>query len=245
MRRGVTLRRLLGEATRFRSSSHGTGQSLAIGFPPRDFAQPHADLGIWQENRQAVLRRVMGQARDPFLASVYGRWHKEIFADLAAVLLGGTASAWGMMEFLAHPAPAVVTYRPGGAHPTGYLRVPILAEMLRRMGFATPPAPSGFGGRSATAATAGAAVADRGAQILMVDDRLPARRGLVTRTRRRHPLFRRGRGGSAAPQCPSAEECRRRRPSAAERQPPCARPRRRSAGTVAPGHPAPRQGRCH
>jgi hypothetical protein len=29
-----------------------------------------------------------------------------------------------------------MTYRPGGAHPTGYLRVLILAEMLRRMNFA-------------------------------------------------------------------------------------------------------------
>jgi hypothetical protein len=29
-----------------------------------------------------------------------------------------------------------MTYRPGGAHPTSYLRVPIMAEMIRRMGFA-------------------------------------------------------------------------------------------------------------
>ncbi len=28
-----------------------------------------------------------------------------------------------------------MTYKPGGAHPTGYLRVLVLAEMLRRMGF--------------------------------------------------------------------------------------------------------------
>ena len=28
-----------------------------------------------------------------------------------------------------------MTYRPGGAHPTGYLRIFILVEMLRRMGF--------------------------------------------------------------------------------------------------------------
>jgi hypothetical protein len=29
-----------------------------------------------------------------------------------------------------------MTYRPGGAHPTAYLRVYLLAEMMRRMGFA-------------------------------------------------------------------------------------------------------------
>jgi len=137
MRRGVSLSRLLGEANPF--------PLIRI---PWDRDQPwqsvflhevahnlQADLGIWQENRQAVLRRVMGSARDPFLATVYGRWHKEIFADLAAILLGGPAAAWGMADFLAHPLPRTLTYRPGGAHPTAYLRVYMLAEMMRRMGF--------------------------------------------------------------------------------------------------------------
>jgi hypothetical protein len=138
MRRGVSLSRLLGEPNPF--------PLIRI---PWDRDQPwqsvflhevahnlQADLGIWQENRQAVLRRVMGSRRDPFLASVYGRWHKEIFADLAAILLGGPAAAWGMADFLAHPQPRTLTYRPGSAHPTAYLRVYLLAEMMRRMGFA-------------------------------------------------------------------------------------------------------------
>lgn len=138
MRRGVQLSRLLGEANPF--------PLIRI---PWDRDQPwqsvflhevahnlQADLGIWQENRQAVLRRVMGRARDPFLASVYGRWHKEIFADLSAILLGGPAAAWGMADFLAHPQPRTLTYRPGSAHPTAYLRVYLLAEMMRRLGFA-------------------------------------------------------------------------------------------------------------
>ena len=94
-----------------------------------------ADLGIWQENRQAVVRRTMRASGDPGLTRIYGLWHKEIFADLAAILLGGPVAAWGMAIFLAHPAPRTMTYRPGGAHPTAYLRVHILAEMLRRLGF--------------------------------------------------------------------------------------------------------------
>lgn len=137
MRRGVQLSRLLGELNPF--------PLIRI---PWDRDQPwqsvflhevahnlQADLGIWQENRQAVLRRIMGSSRDAFLASVYGRWHKEIFADLAAILLGGPAAAWGMADFLAHPQPRTMTYRPGGAHPTAYLRVYLLAEMLRRLDF--------------------------------------------------------------------------------------------------------------
>ena len=137
MRRGVQLSRLLGEANPF--------PLIRI---PWDRDQPwqsvflhevahnlHADLGIWQENRHAVHQRVIANTRDPFLATVYGRWHKEIFADLAALLLGGPAAAWGMADFLAHPQPRTMTYKPGGAHPTAYLRIYLLGEMLRRMGF--------------------------------------------------------------------------------------------------------------
>jgi hypothetical protein len=137
MRRGVTLNRLLGEPNPF----------PVIRIPwdrehPWDSVFLHevahnlqADLGIWQENRSAVVRRLLGRTRDPFQATVYGRWHKEIFADLAALLLGGPVAARGMALFLAHPAPRTLTYRPGSAHPTAYLRVLILAEMLRRMRF--------------------------------------------------------------------------------------------------------------
>ncbi len=137
MRRGVSLSRLLGEANPFpliRIPWDRDHPWQAV-FLHEVAHNLQADLGIWQENRQAVVKRVIGQLRHPFLATVYGRWHKEIWADLAALLLGGPAAAWGMAEFLAHPAPRTMTYRPGGAHPTAFLRVKILAEMLMRMGF--------------------------------------------------------------------------------------------------------------
>ncbi|HYQ46583.1 MAG TPA: hypothetical protein VER11_31660 [Polyangiaceae bacterium] len=137
MRRGVTLSRLLGEANPF----------PIIRIPwdrehPWDAVFLHevahnlqADLRIWQENQQAVQRRVLSIAGDRISAAVYGRWHKEIFADLAALLLGGPAAAWGMALFLAHPSPRAMTFRPGSAHPVSYLRVLMLSEMLRRMNF--------------------------------------------------------------------------------------------------------------
>jgi hypothetical protein len=137
MRRGVTLSRLLGEANPFpviRIPWDRDHPWQAV-FLHEVAHNLQADLGIWQENRQAVLRRVLGMSRDPGLARIYGLWHKEIFADLAAMLLGGPAAAWGMASFLAHPAPRTMTFRPGGAHPTAYLRILILVEMLRRMGF--------------------------------------------------------------------------------------------------------------
>jgi hypothetical protein len=137
MRRGVILNRLLGEPNPFpiiRIPWDRDNPWQAV-FLHEVAHNLQADLGIWQENRQAVLRRTLQASRDPGLMRIYGHWHKEIFADLAAILLGGPASAWGMAIFLAHPAPRTLTFRPGGAHPTAYLRVLILVEMLRRIGF--------------------------------------------------------------------------------------------------------------
>jgi hypothetical protein len=137
MRRGVALARLLGEANPF--------PLIRI---PWDRDQPwqavflhevahnlQADLGIWQETERAVMRRALEASGTPLLTTIWRRWHKEIFADLAAILLGGPAAAWGMAEFLAHPAPRTMTYRPGSAHPVAYLRVFILCEALRRLQF--------------------------------------------------------------------------------------------------------------
>lgn len=137
MRRGVTLSRLLGESNPFpliRIPWDRDNPWQAV-FLHEVSHNLQADMGIWQENKDSVERRMMRTVGDPRIIAVYGRWHKEIFADLAALLLGGPASAWGMMDFLAHPPPKVLTYKPGGAHPTGYLRVLVLAEMLRRLGF--------------------------------------------------------------------------------------------------------------
>jgi hypothetical protein len=137
VRRGVLLSRLLGEPNPFpiiRIPWDRDSPWQAV-FLHEVAHNLQADLGIWQENRQAVIRRLLQRTNDPLITRIYGRWHKEIFADLAALLLGGPAAAWGMAVFLAHPAPRTLTYRPGSAHPTAYLRIHILREMLRRMGF--------------------------------------------------------------------------------------------------------------
>jgi len=137
MRRGVSLARLMGEKNPFPIiripwDRDNPWQSVFLHEVSHNL---QADLGIWQENKDAVSKRLLRDSADPTMISIFSRWHKEIFADLAAILLGGTASAWGMMEFLTHPAPKVMTFRPGGAHPTGYIRVFILAEMLAQLGF--------------------------------------------------------------------------------------------------------------
>jgi len=137
-RRGAVLARLLGETNPFPMiripwDRDNPWQSV---FMHECAHNLQADMRIWQENRSAVAKRIAMTTGDPLLTAIYRRWHKEIFADLAALLLAGPASAWGMALFLAHPAPRALTYRHGGVHPTGFLRGLILAEMLRRMGFA-------------------------------------------------------------------------------------------------------------
>ena len=136
-RRGVQLARLLGDRNPFpviRIPWDRDNPWQAV-FLHEVSHNLQADLGLWQENEAAVATRMMGALRDPLLTTIFRRWHKEIFADLAAVLLGGPVSAAGMLNFLSHPSPRALTYRPGGAHPTVYLRGFILAEMLHRLGF--------------------------------------------------------------------------------------------------------------
>lgn len=137
MRRGIQLNRLLGEQNPFpiiRIPWDRDNPWQAV-FLHEVAHNLQADLGIWQENRRAVLERALRFTGDPAVTRTYAIWHKEIFADLAAILLGGPSAAWGMAVFLAHPAPRTMTFRPGGAHPTAYLRILILAEMLRQIGF--------------------------------------------------------------------------------------------------------------
>ncbi len=73
-----------------------------------------ADLGIWNENRDAVAKRLAGMRpirwRPRSTAAGTRRssptWPRCCWAEPRA--------AWGMLEFLAHPDSRALTYRPGG-----------------------------------------------------------------------------------------------------------------------------------
>jgi hypothetical protein len=138
-RRGVLLRRLLGERNPFplvRVPYEHVESPWGMGVLLHEIAHNlQADLGIWQETEDAVRSRVLRLTRNPWLTRIWTRWHKEIFADLLALLLGGPASARSMKDFLAFPAARMLSFRPLSVHPTPYLRGFLLAEMLRRMGF--------------------------------------------------------------------------------------------------------------
>ena len=100
-RRGVQLARLLGDkkpfpVIRIPWDRDNPWQAVFLHEVAHNI---QADLGLWHENQTAVAGRMMGSLRDPLLVSIFRRWHKEIFADLAAILLGGPAAAAGMMNF--------------------------------------------------------------------------------------------------------------------------------------------------
>ncbi len=139
-RRGILLGRLLGERNPFplvRIPYEHVDSPWGMGVVLHEIGHNlHADMGVWQENRTAVQRRVFTTTHDPWLTRIWTRWHKEIFADLIALLLGGPAVGQSMMDFLSYPASRVLTFRPLSVHPTAYLRTQVMAEMVRRMGFA-------------------------------------------------------------------------------------------------------------
>jgi hypothetical protein len=138
-RRGVMLRRLLGEQNPFplvRVPYERIESPWGMGVVLHEIGHNlQADLGVWQETQQALQRRVWQISRNAWLTRIWTRWHKEIFADLIAILLGGPASARSMKDFLAYPATRVLSFRPLSVHPVPYLRIFIQVEMVRRMGF--------------------------------------------------------------------------------------------------------------
>lgn len=138
-RRGVMLRRLLGERNPFplvRIPYERVASPWGMGVVLHEIGHNlQADMGVWHETRAALQRRLLSATQDPWLTRIWTRWHKEIFADLIALLLGGPAAARSMMDFLAYPGTRVMTFRPLGVHPTPWLRTFIMAEMMERMGF--------------------------------------------------------------------------------------------------------------
>jgi hypothetical protein len=95
-----------------------------------------ADLGLWDVMPELIGARLTGEGAMPAeIAEVWARWHKEITADMLAVLLGGPAVVESLMDVVGRSRPATLRYNPSGVHPTPVLRVPINLELLRRLGF--------------------------------------------------------------------------------------------------------------
>lgn len=93
------------------------------------------DLGLWTIVPVRVTKRLMRAGIPQEIAQTWGRWHKEIWADLCAVLLGGPGIVTSLVDVLARPRAPTLAFNAAGVHPTPYLRTLINTELLRRMGF--------------------------------------------------------------------------------------------------------------
>lgn len=94
-----------------------------------------SDLGMWSVVPRRLRQRLTAERFPRDVVTTWARWHKEIWADLAGLLLGGPAIVASLMDVVAKPRRAAMAYNPLGVHPTPYLRPGISTELLRRLGF--------------------------------------------------------------------------------------------------------------
>jgi hypothetical protein len=94
------------------------------------------ELGLSKDVPRRVALRLLNGHMGRFVASVWARWNREMFADMSALLLGGPEVLGSLMDVVGRAPSAVFAFNPHGVHPTPYLRTLISVELLRRMGFA-------------------------------------------------------------------------------------------------------------
>jgi len=95
----------------------------------------HSDLGLSRAVPLAIGRALVRAGLGIDVAKIWMRWNRETFADLSAVLLGGPAVVASLMDVVGIDPKVVSHYNEDGVHPIPYLRVPLSAEVLRRIGF--------------------------------------------------------------------------------------------------------------
>ncbi len=93
------------------------------------------ELGLSKAVPRKVALRLLNGHMGRFVASVWARWNREMFADMCALLLGGPEVLGSLMDVVGRAPAPVFGFNPRGVHPTPYLRTLISVEMLRRMGF--------------------------------------------------------------------------------------------------------------
>jgi hypothetical protein len=92
------------------------------------------DLGLAQAVPRRLVERLRSAGAPADVLRVWLRWHRETFADLSALLLGGPAVVASLIDVVGRAKATVVRYQ-DGPHPTPYLRPGISIELLRRMRF--------------------------------------------------------------------------------------------------------------
>jgi hypothetical protein len=94
-----------------------------------------ADLDLWEEVPKRIYGRLTTEGALPAeVARTWARWHKEMMADMLALVLGGPAAVESLMDVVARAPASTLQFTPRGVHPTPYLRVLISLVLLGRLG---------------------------------------------------------------------------------------------------------------
>lgn len=93
------------------------------------------DLELQISVPRTIAHRLLQAGASRAVAMTWTGWNREIFADLAGLLLGGPPVVGSLMDVIGRSPQAVLHFSPGAPHPTPYLRALISCELLRRMGF--------------------------------------------------------------------------------------------------------------
>jgi hypothetical protein len=94
-----------------------------------------SDLGLWQVVPLAIAKRLLAAGLPYPVVRVWARWHKETWADLCAVLLGGPEIVASLMDIVGRSPESTFAFHPADVHPTPYFRLLINTELLLRIGF--------------------------------------------------------------------------------------------------------------
>ena len=94
-----------------------------------------ADLGLWEVMPAQIYQRLTTEGNiPPQVAQVWAHWHKEMMADMFALVLGGPAAVESLMDVVGRSPAGTMAFSPMSVHPTPYLRVLINLLLLKRLG---------------------------------------------------------------------------------------------------------------
>lgn len=92
------------------------------------------ELGLVDELKDKLSTRLTQEGVRPERILTWKRWAGEILADTFGVLLGGAGFAYAMGLLVLPRAPLSLTFKSGAVHPDSFVRVNLLAAMLRKCG---------------------------------------------------------------------------------------------------------------
>ena len=95
-----------------------------------------SDLGLSRDIPRTLAKALLDENTPRNVAGIWTHWNREMFADMAALLLGGPEMLASLMDVVGRSPAAVFAFNARGPHPVPYLRTLISVELLRRMGFA-------------------------------------------------------------------------------------------------------------